>query len=705
MHIVNVVIVGTGSNGERAWRAAAARPDVNVLCFADNDARKHGTVLHGRQIVDPAALTGGPWDFIVLASMYAPEIQVQLIAQGLAPDRLIAPGVSQYADAFAELSLRKRSAQSIVLDDGRSMLGQDLPEVLIVTCETLNSTHGTGVLLQRFFGDFAPDKLFSVCHTETGQPWLRNSLVLTAGDSATSRGEILQQALRSRAFAPRLVYATAFNEADLELLATVLRVLPPGVPVIQHFMDYMPHDSRAFDRRFAALSDRVTHVWALAKGMARDLEGRYGRPVTHVAALHQDPPAQHRREHRPAGQGFRVAMLGNVWEPRTLPVLQRVWRLCRDRMPVLGPIEWFVHPTRVQAAVDAGYDIGEEIAWHGFYTGAALHERLRAADLAVLPFNTDAQAGDGYTRFSLPSRLTELCGAGLPIVALASPDTEPARFLESRGCGVTVSGPDEMAMASAILQVIVDRDLRARLGATARAVAETELALGPFQQSLLNTLVRLAATSTPIPDWNGPRKEGLVRLAGTDGLRSAPIAEVLTDRVHYACGRNVLPGWVNVDGYDESFPTGDVPADLASQIVRLDLTGPHPFPDDYFRLGYSEDFVEHIDQSGLASFLCEAYRTFRAGGVLRLSTPSLDGILVRHLRGSDWHAAAVLRDEAYTRWCHKHFLCFDELDVMARHIGWREVRRCRYGASSVPGLALETRPTQSDLNLVVELVK
>jgi predicted SAM-dependent methyltransferase len=270
---------------------------------------------------------------------------------------------------------------------------------------------------------------------------------------------------------------------------------------------------------------------------------------------------------------------------------------------------------------------------------------------------------------------------------------------------MVVSGPDEMAMASAILQVIDDRDLRARLGRTARAVAEHEFALGPFQQSLLSTFVRLASHYAPALDDSGPRREGLVRLSGTEGLASAPTDDGLTDRVHYACGRNVLAGWVNIDGYDESFPTGDVPADLSSQIVRVDLTGPHPFPDDWFGLGYSEDFVEHIDQSALASFLCEAYRTFRAGGVLRISTPSLDGILVRHLRGSDWRAADVLREEAYTQWFHKHFLCFEEVDALARHIGWREVRRCTYGQSAVPELALETRPTQADLNLIVELVK
>ena len=152
----------------------------------------------------------------------------------------------------------------------------------------------------------------------------------------------------------------------------------------------------------------------------------------------------------------------------------------------------------------------------------------------------------------------------------------------------------------------------------------------------------------------------------------------LTDRIHYACGRNVLPGWTNVDGYDESFPCGEIPAEIAGTIFRLDLTGPHPFPTNHFRLGYSEDFIEHIDQREFIAFLCECYRTFQPGGVLRLSSPGLEGALRRHLRGSDWQAADVLREEAYERWWHKHFLCFAEVDTIAKHIGWRQVRELPY---------------------------
>ena len=194
-------------------------------------------------------------------------------------------------------------------------------------------------------------------------------------------------------------------------------------------------------------------------------------------------------------------------------------------------------------------------------------------------------------------------------------------------------------------------------------------------------------------------------IAAPPPARPVRLEDLLTDRVHYACGRNVIDGWLNVDVYDDSYPYREVLPDGASRIFRVDLTGPHPFPSDYFRLGYSEDFVEHLTQPEFIAFLCECHRTFTPGGVLRLSSPGLDGMLRRHLRGSDHAAAARLRDEVYERWWHKHVPCFEEINLIARHIGWREVRQVPYGESAVPELRQDTRSHQADLNLVVELVK
>ena len=703
--MTTVAIFGTGTSGERAWRSATARNDIRVVAFADNDARKQGTTLHDVPVLAAEALPALACDQIVLASMYAPDIHRQLRALGVAEERIAAPDLNRFAEVFAALAQRKRLQEAVALDDGSSLRRSELPAVLILTFEAIDSSHGTGILLQRYFRDFPPERLCNLCLARHGEAWLSNTILLRPGASVQEDAAALHQELTSRDFRPSLIYATAFNENDLALLEAALAALPPRIPVIQHFMDYTPHDHAAFDQAFNQLAPRVDEVWALAEGMARELARRYRRPVAHVGALHQVPPSSAKETYAESGPDFRAVMLGNVWRPHAMAFVRKVWAHCRLSIPDLPAIAWHVHPMRAQALLETGQELGDEIVWRGFYEDEALQERLRGADLAIVPFNSEATATEDYARFSLPSRLTELCGAGLPIALLASPDTEPAHLLAQHDCGATFTGPEAAHVAEELVVLIRDRARREHLGRRARRIAETVFALGPFELWLRSVFVRLARRFDWPSDWTGPRSENLTRLAGSGRATSARLDEVFTDRVHYACGRNVLPGWLNLDGFDESYPSGDVPPELAARIFRLDLTGPHPFPDNSFRLGYCEDFIEHIDQPALVAFLCECHRTFRHGGVLRLSSPGLDGILRDHLHGSGYPAAAALEADAYRRWWHKHFLCFEEIAIIAHRIGWREVRACRYGESDIPDLRQETRPGQTTLNLVVELVK
>jgi predicted SAM-dependent methyltransferase len=183
------------------------------------------------------------------------------------------------------------------------------------------------------------------------------------------------------------------------------------------------------------------------------------------------------------------------------------------------------------------------------------------------------------------------------------------------------------------------------------------------------------------------------------------LARLMSDRIHYACGQRVLEGWLNVDGFDESYPNGCVDLEKSTRIYRTDLTAPHPFPDNSFQWGYSEDFLEHLTQAESLVFLCEAYRTFKPGGILRLSFPGLAGVLRRHLRTGGFQGATVCIDEAYTRWYHEHFYTFESIELVACHIGFSKVTRHDYGHSHHSILKQESRPSQADLNLIVELTK
>lgn len=486
--MIDLVIFGTGSSAERAWQAMRNLPEVRVVAFSDNNPDKQRVPFHDLPVIAPDELSQGQWDFVLLASQWADEIAAQLREQGIAESRLILSTGGEVKEAMQQILAATQAGAEVRVAGGRLIAKDRLPRVLILTSETLNETHGTGVLLKRYFRVFPAVHLFSLCHSESGKPWLDNSEVIS-GQRLT--GEVVGELLRRHLFVPDLVYATALNENDLPLLAAVIAALPTGIPVVQHFMDYMPHAADAFDARFREMLPSVTEVWALTDSLRTMLREKFKRPVELVTSLQQAVPREWRQEHRPYAPGFRTVLLGNLWQPWLVPLLRDVWSLVRAELPGLHPIEWYVHPQRVQAVLDAGYDPGFEIVWRGFLTGPALQERLRGADLALVPFNSDARAANDYARYSLPSRITELACAGLPLLAVASADTEPARFIAQQAVGRTVAGPTPEPIAAALVDFIRDVEARRCAGTASRALAEREFQLEPFQEWLIGHFLDL----------------------------------------------------------------------------------------------------------------------------------------------------------------------------------------------------------------------
>ncbi len=171
-------------------------------------------------------------------------------------------------------------------------------------------------------------------------------------------------------------------------------------------------------------------------------------------------------------------------------------------------------------------------------------------------------------------------------------------------------------------------------------------------------------------------------------------------RIHYACGFRMLEGWLNMDA-ELLFKTQP-----GYECRNVNLVGPHPFPDNWFEYGFCEDFLEHLNQSDSIIFLSEVYRTFKEGGVLRLSFPGLDGVLKRHGKGSTYEVYRKLKNEAYTVWGHIHFYSKEELSMVCEHIGFNKVEFVRYGESDhSPLRGLDYREDQRELNIYVELTK
>jgi len=171
-------------------------------------------------------------------------------------------------------------------------------------------------------------------------------------------------------------------------------------------------------------------------------------------------------------------------------------------------------------------------------------------------------------------------------------------------------------------------------------------------------------------------------------------------KIHYACGFQMLDGWLNVDA-ELLFKTQP-----GYKCETVNLVGPHPFPDDWFEYGFCEDFLEHLNQGDSLIFLAETYRTLKTGGVLRLSFPGLEGVLKKHYRGRAYETYRKGRTDAYISWDHVHFYSREELTLVCGHIGFKDIRFVGYGESTHAALkGLDHREEQKDLNIYVELTK
>ena len=54
-------------------------------------------------------------------------------------------------------------------------------------------------------------------------------------------------------------------------------------------------------------------------------------------------------------------------------------------------------------------------------------------------------------------------------------------------------------------------------------------------------------------------------------------------RINYACGKNYLTDWLNVDAYQQGNTKG-------IKYYSINLIAKHPFPDKCWEFGYAEDF-------------------------------------------------------------------------------------------------------------------
>jgi predicted SAM-dependent methyltransferase len=161
-------------------------------------------------------------------------------------------------------------------------------------------------------------------------------------------------------------------------------------------------------------------------------------------------------------------------------------------------------------------------------------------------------------------------------------------------------------------------------------------------------------------------------------LFSKALAKDTRDRLHVGCGKVVLPDWINVDL--ERGPGVDYVSDIRSGLPLRELA-----------YVYAEHFLEHLTESEGAKFLRDSRHALRKGGVLRVSTPNLDWVMVTHYSGNERDPVRKRRqcraiNRAFYGWDHRFLYNDAMLEQSLRTAGFGEVTFHAYGESGDPEL-------------------
>jgi predicted SAM-dependent methyltransferase len=153
-------------------------------------------------------------------------------------------------------------------------------------------------------------------------------------------------------------------------------------------------------------------------------------------------------------------------------------------------------------------------------------------------------------------------------------------------------------------------------------------------------------------------------------------------RLNVGASGNQLDGWLSID----------IRAD--DQCFGMDAAKPWPFESGSAEAVNSEHFIEHLELHAARTYLAEAYRVLRPGGLIRTTTPNLGG-LVELFTDRDPRILAVHRSHGYEAathgdmvnnyfysWEHRHIYDFESLAAMLVEAGFEDVREASYGEST-----------------------
>jgi predicted SAM-dependent methyltransferase len=160
-------------------------------------------------------------------------------------------------------------------------------------------------------------------------------------------------------------------------------------------------------------------------------------------------------------------------------------------------------------------------------------------------------------------------------------------------------------------------------------------------------------------------------------------------KINVGSSTSVVEGWINAD----------IDRDPDGRCLRFDATRRWPFEDGSAIAVNSEHVIEHLDPEAVPGYLAEAHRVLAPGGVIRTSTPDLEGICRAYADGDqatlEGHRAlnytarnlGDLVNNYFHMHGHRHLYDLPTLQLLLADAGFEEVERAQFGASRHSPLA------------------
>jgi len=158
-------------------------------------------------------------------------------------------------------------------------------------------------------------------------------------------------------------------------------------------------------------------------------------------------------------------------------------------------------------------------------------------------------------------------------------------------------------------------------------------------------------------------------------------------KFNVGCGPyHLKEGWTNIDIR---------PFDGVDLV--FDVTNAWPCSND-LEFVYGEHFIEHLSVDAAFLFLDNVYSSLLKGGIVRLSTPSLEWVLSTHFSLSNFSSSEIISqtiglNRAFYGWGHRFLYSRKMLEAILLSCGFSTVCFCDYGKSSRLALCeLEQHP-------------